>query len=90
MRFDVNSDGLPLKKSLGLGGTNQESMSGHISVRRLLKVAITDDMIFTLNEFIHLKKCFECFRAWREFVETNAALRADPNSNKTKPIRRFI
>jgi len=43
-------------------------MDGHVSLKRLLAVASTDDELFTLEEFNHLKECAECFTTWSEFI----------------------
>jgi hypothetical protein len=40
----------------------------HLSVEHLLAVASRDDLVFTLEEFRHLKSCSLCFRLWAEFV----------------------
>ena len=37
--------------------------------KRLLAVAAADNLIFTLEEFNHLKECEECFEAWSEFID---------------------
>jgi EAL domain-containing protein (putative c-di-GMP-specific phosphodiesterase class I) len=43
-------------------------MGEHIPKARLLAVAVDDELIFTLEEFNHLKACQECFVAWTEFI----------------------
>ena len=52
-------------------------MKEHISLERLLKVAIAEDLIFTLAEFKHLKKCLTCVRHWCELIEANLGQAAD-------------
>jgi len=44
------------------------TLTGHVSVKRLQEVAMADDLIFTLDEFYHLKTCSECFRQWGDFI----------------------
>jgi hypothetical protein len=43
-------------------------MQSHVPLKRLLAVA-ADNLIFTLEEFNHLKECEECFTRWSEFIE---------------------
>src|SRR6266496_1424450 len=43
-------------------------MGEHIPKARLLAVAVDDELIFTLEEFNHLKACRECFVVWTEFI----------------------
>jgi hypothetical protein len=43
-------------------------METHVPLKRLLAVASTDEMLFTLEEFNHLKGCAECFNEWSEFI----------------------
>ena len=38
-------------------------------MKRLLAVAAADNLIFTLEEFNHLKECEECFVTWSEFID---------------------
>lgn len=40
----------------------------HVPIKRLLAVAGNDDLIFTLDEFNHLKQCAACFTRWAEFI----------------------
>ena len=37
-------------------------------LKRLLNVAAADDIMFTLEEFNHLKTCSDCFTIWAEFI----------------------
>jgi predicted anti-sigma-YlaC factor YlaD len=43
-------------------------MSEHLSMQRLLEVAASDDLVFSLEEFNHLKNCPACFKLWSEFI----------------------
>jgi hypothetical protein len=40
----------------------------HVPMRRLLVVASTDDTMFELEEFNHLKVCEVCLATWSEFI----------------------
>jgi len=42
----------------------------HLPMERLLKVAATEDSIFTLDEFNHLKVCQDCFSEWVDFIKS--------------------
>jgi hypothetical protein len=43
-------------------------MTEHISAERLLLIATSDEVVFTMEEFNHIKMCRECFLAWSEFI----------------------
>jgi hypothetical protein len=43
-------------------------MDKHLSLDRSVSVAAADDLIFTMEEFNHLKSCSECFTTWTEFI----------------------
>jgi hypothetical protein len=43
-------------------------MGEHIPIARSLAVAVDAELIFTFEEFKHLKACSECFLAWTEFI----------------------
>jgi hypothetical protein len=42
-------------------------METHLPVKRLLDVAISDDLIFDMDELNHLKECRDCLTTWTEF-----------------------
>jgi hypothetical protein len=42
-------------------------MGTHSSVKRLLDVTISDDLIFDIDELNHLKECPDCLTTWAEF-----------------------
>jgi hypothetical protein len=52
-----------------------EGGTAHIPVKRLLVVAV-EDLIFTMEEFAHLKECLDCFNQWSAFVKA-AAIREE-------------
>ena len=56
-------------------------MENHVSTERLLKVAASDDLLFTLEEFNHLKSCPDCFTEWAAFIES---LPSDDRTQKAK------
>lgn len=39
-------------------------LNHHLTAARLLSVADRDDIVFTLEEFNHVKTCSECFTEW--------------------------
>ena len=41
----------------------------HVDIARLRDVAETDDLVFTPEEFHHLKRCADCFLIWVEFIK---------------------
>jgi hypothetical protein len=41
----------------------------HISISRLLAMALSDTLVFTLPEFNHLKVCAGCFQQWSDFIK---------------------
>ena len=43
-------------------------MGKHVTLLRSLTVATADDLIFSMEEFKHLKACPECFTTWTEFI----------------------
>jgi len=43
-------------------------MDKHVTLLRSLTVAGSDDLIFSMEEFNHLKACPECFTTWTEFI----------------------
>jgi hypothetical protein len=43
-------------------------MDKHVTLLRSLTVAASDDLIFSMKEFNHLKACPECFTTWTEFI----------------------
>jgi hypothetical protein len=45
----------------------------HVPMPRLLKVAVDDNVVFSLEEFNHLKQCAICFNEWSDFVQVLAA-----------------
>ena len=45
-------------------------MEAHLPLRRLLEVASADDLMFTQEEFNHLKECAECFNEWTNFIHS--------------------
>jgi hypothetical protein len=44
-------------------------MQDHMPSKRLLAVASIDDLVFTPEEFNHLKACAECFGTFAEFLQ---------------------
>jgi hypothetical protein len=40
-----------------------------IASERLLAVAMSNDLLFTVEEFAHLEKCKDCFARWQKSVE---------------------
>jgi hypothetical protein len=58
-------------------------MGKHLSLLRSLTLAAADDVIFTMEEFNHLKACSECFTLWTEFIIIQ--LLHEHEENKTKP-----
>jgi hypothetical protein len=42
----------------------------HVSTQRLHQVATSNDIVFTLEEFNHLKGCPFCFQQWKDFIST--------------------
>ena len=40
----------------------------HLPIKRLLDVAEANDVIFTLEEFNHLKTCSECFKRRGDYL----------------------
>ena len=44
----------------------------HLSVERLRAVAINEEMLFTLEELNHLRKCNACFEQWHTAVQETA------------------
>lgn len=75
----------PLVQAIGLRPTDFPGLSLyrppmlHIAIRRLLAVAV-QDLIFTREEFNHLKDCRECFHEWEVFVR--AAETQEDNLNR--------
>ena len=45
-------------------------MLEHVSRQRLHEVATNNDIVFTLEEFNHLKDCPFCFQQWKDFINT--------------------
>jgi hypothetical protein len=45
-------------------------MQAHVRLEKLLKVAASDDLLFTPDEFNHLKRCSGCFKRWSEFINS--------------------
>ena len=41
----------------------------HVSARRFIEIATSDDVIFTLEELDHVKTCYMCFNQWEEVIE---------------------
>jgi hypothetical protein len=48
-------------------GLKDMHMGTHLPVKRLLDVAISDDLIFDMDEFNHLEECRDCLTTWVEF-----------------------
>jgi len=44
------------------------AMENHVPFKRLLDVAAAENLIFSMEEFNHLKTCSECFTTWTEFI----------------------
>jgi hypothetical protein len=42
-------------------------MGTHLPVKRLLDVAISDDLVFDMDEVNHLTECRDCLTTWAEF-----------------------
>jgi hypothetical protein len=53
----------------------------HVPIERLLKVAASDDVLFTVEEVQHLERCSDCFKCWAVFI---AGLASDEPTQKAK------
>ena len=40
----------------------------HIAQARLLAIAMSDDLLFSPEEFAHLKECKDCIERWYECI----------------------
>jgi hypothetical protein len=50
----------------------------HIASERLAAVAQNEELLFTDEEFDHIRSCADCFRKWKaSFVETNNLAKPD-------------
>jgi len=56
----------------------------HVPNERLLKVAADDDLLFTSEEFKHLKRCSDCFKRWSEFIGSLASHERTQKANVLK------
>jgi hypothetical protein len=45
----------------------------HPPKERIFEIAVRDDLLFTIEEFNHLKKCPECFKQWTAFINDQSA-----------------
>jgi hypothetical protein len=43
-------------------------MTPCVASERLLAVAMSNDLLFTAEEFVHLEECKDCFERWQECV----------------------
>ena len=62
---------LDLTKELHEGEKGEgldEYLAEHLSIKRLLDVAVSDNLTFTPLEFNHLKACSECLRQLTQVI----------------------
>jgi hypothetical protein len=64
-------------------------MDKHVPIVRLLDVTVDNGLIFTLEEFNHLKSCTDCFDSWAEFIR-QAGPEYRMNSNSVDPLRNVL
>jgi hypothetical protein len=56
----------------------------HIMTQRLVEVAASDDLLFTADEFRHLKGCAQCFDLWAEFIKSLPSQQGQPQARQAE------
>jgi hypothetical protein len=51
------------------------SRTAHIDSERLRDIAFDDYLLFTRDEFKHLRDCWECFQAWTDFMDQSWSMK---------------
>ena len=51
------------------------SRTAHSDSERLRDIAFDDYLLFTRDEFKHLRDCWECFQAWTDFMDQSWSMK---------------